>query len=98
MSDENLFEELAETRRKLWAESDGTLDGYFRYCSELGRKARERYLAKQAGKPAGRRAPARRRKQPEYADATMVREDESPRYGGGETSDFARKGAEGDAV
>ena len=97
MSDENLFEELAETRRKLWAESDGTLDGYFRYCSELGRKARERYLAKQAGKPAGRRAPSRRRKQPEFADATMVSEGDAPGYGAGKTSDLARKGAEGDA-
>ena len=81
MSDENLFEELAETRRKLWAESDGTLDGYFRYCSELGRKARERYLAEQGGKPAGRRTPLRRRKQPEFADATMVREDSAPEWG-----------------
>lgn len=96
MSDENLFEELAETRRKLWAESDGTLDGYFRHCCEVGRKARERYLAEQGGKPAGRRTPSRRRTQPEFADATMVREGEAPRYG--ETTDFARKGAEGDAV
>ena len=31
----------------------------------------------------------------ELADATMVREGEGPRYG--ETSDSARKGAEGDA-
>ena len=98
MSDENLFEELAETRRKLWAESDGTLDGYFRMCDRLGWEARERYLAKQAGKPAGRRAPSRRRKQPEFADATMVREGNAPRYGAGETSDLARKGEEGDAV
>lgn len=87
MSDENLFEELAETRRKLWAESDGTLDGYFRYCSELGRKARERYLAEQAGKPAGRRVPSRRRKGTEVAEATMVREGDAPRYGAGKQED-----------
>ena len=81
MSDENLFEELAETRRKLWAESDGTLEGYFRHCCEVGRQARERYLAEQGGEPEGRRVPSRRRKQPEYADATMVRENSAPEWG-----------------
>ena len=97
MSDENLFEELAETRRKLWAESDGTLDGYFRHCCEIGRKARERYLAEQAGKPGGRRVPSRRRKGAEVADATMVRESPVPGYGTGEEKNLARKGAEGEA-
>ena len=108
MSDENIFEELAETRRKLWAESDGTLDGYFRMCDRLGKEAHDRFLAEQAAKKAGRRMPPRRRK-PEFADATAVHED-APGYGeglrttgagprapGGERSDFAREtGAEGE--
>lgn len=95
MSDENLFEELAETRRKLWAESDGTLDGYFRMCDRLGWEARERFLAELAGKSAGRRVSSWRRKGGEVADATMVRE--GPATGYGETSDLARKGEEGEA-
>ena len=97
MSDENLFEELAETRRTLWAESDGTLDGYFRHCCEVGRQARERFLAKQGGEPTGRRVPSRRRKGAEHADATMVCESPVPKYGAGKDDDLARKGAEGDA-
>ena len=97
MSDENIFEELAETRRKLWAESDGTLDGYFRHCCKVGRQARDRFLAEQGGQPAGRRGPSRRRKGAEFADATVVCESPAPRYGAGETDDLARKGAEGDA-
>lgn len=92
MSDENIFEELEETHRKLWAESDGTLDGYFRHCSEVGRTAHDRFLAEQTAKKAGRRTPPRRRK-PEFADATSVHED-APKYG--ETSDLAQKGAEGE--
>lgn len=96
MSDENLFEELAETRRKLWAESDGTLDGYFRHCCEVGRKARERFLAEQAGKPDGWHAPSRRRKATEYADPMCVREGGAPRYGAGDARGSVQTGGEGE--
>ena len=89
MSDENIFEELEETHRQLWAESDGTLDGYFRHCSEVGRTARERFLTGQAGKKAGRRTPPRRR-QPDFADATAVREDAAI-YGAGEKREETAK-------
>lgn len=95
MNDDSVLVELEEIRGELWKESDGTLAGYARMVDRLGREERERFLAEQAGKPAGRRVPPRRRKGAEYADATVVRESPAPRYG--ETGDFARKGAEGEA-
>ena len=111
MNYDPVIEEIHEARRKLWAECDGTMEGYSRHCEEVARefrarvaaevareKAEGRSPAEQGGESAGRRVPSRRRKQPAFADATMVREGEAPRYGAGGTSDLARKGAEGDAV
>ncbi|MBP5788000.1 MAG: hypothetical protein J6Y19_09330, partial [Kiritimatiellae bacterium] len=97
MSDENFFEELAETRRKLWARSDGTIAGYAAMCERIAVEDREKFLAGLERKPAGRHVPSRRRKGAEYADASVVRESPVPGYGEGKTSDLARKGAEGDA-
>ncbi|MBQ7252172.1 MAG: hypothetical protein IJS32_06190 [Kiritimatiellae bacterium] len=68
MSDDPVLLELEETRRGLWAESDGTLAGYARMVDRLGREYRERFLAGQTGKkggaasgkpPRARKAPAR---------------------------------------
>ena len=87
MSDENFFEELAETRRKLWARSDGTIAGYAAMCERIALEDREKFLAGLERKPAGRHVPSRRRKGAEYADATMVREGEAPRSG--KTRNFA---------
>ncbi|MBQ7252825.1 MAG: hypothetical protein IJS32_09540 [Kiritimatiellae bacterium] len=94
MNDDPVLMELEVTRRELWKESDGTLAGYARMVDRLGREERERFLAEQAGKPAGRRVPSRRRKGGEVADATMVRE--GPATGYGETQDSGRKGGEGE--
>lgn len=108
MNYDPVLAEIEETRRKLWAECDGTMEGYSKHCEEVARefrarvaaevareKAEERSPAEKAGKVAGRRVPSRRRKGAEYTDATVVCEGEGPRYG--ETGDSARKGAEGDA-
>jgi hypothetical protein len=43
MSDENIFEELAETRRKLWGQSDGTIAGYAALCEKIALQARAEY-------------------------------------------------------
>ena len=70
MNDDPVLLELEETRRGLWAESDGTLAGYARMVDRMGREARERFLAGQGGKKGGatpakpsrkRKAPARRK-------------------------------------
>lgn len=81
MNDDPVLMELEETRRELWKESDGTLAGYARMVDHLGREERARFLAEQAGKPTERRVPSRRRKQPEFVDATMVREESAPEWG-----------------
>lgn len=95
MSDGNFFTELAETRRRLWAESDGSLEGYAALCSRIAREAVAADAKEQAGRkvPDKRTPPRRRRK---AHGPMMVRED-APGYGTGK-KDFARKGAEGDAV
>ena len=87
MNDDPVLTELEETRRELWAESDGTLAGYARMVDRLGREYREAFLAEQAGKSAAI---------PDYSDAVCVCEGDAPEYGAGETSDLARKGAEGE--
>ena len=81
MNDDPVLMELEETRRELWKECDGTLAGYARMVDRLGREEHERFLDEQDGKPAGRRAPSRRRKGAEFADATMVCEGDAPKYG-----------------
>lgn len=53
MNDKPVLLELEETRRGLWAESDGTLAGYARMVDRLGREYREQFLAGQAGKKGG---------------------------------------------
>ena len=45
MSDENLFEELAETRRKIWQKAGGTVDGFFDYCHRYAQEDHARFLA-----------------------------------------------------
>ena len=91
MNYDPVVEEIHEARRKLWAECDGTMEGYSRHCEEVARefrarvaaevareKAEGRSLSEQGGMPEGRRVSSRRRKQPEFADATMVREESAP--------------------
>ncbi len=96
MSDGNFFTELAETRRKLWAESDGTLEGYAALCSRIAREAIAEDAAMHPGnQPASKRMPPRRRGE---RRTMYVCEGDAPGYGEGKTSGFARKGAEGDAV
>lgn len=86
MNDDPVLTELEETRRELWAESDGTLAGYARMVDRLGREAREEFLAEQAGK---------RPEIPDCSGAVCVREGEGPEYGEG-TSDLARTGEKGE--
>ena len=96
MSDGNFFTELAETRRKLWAESDGSLEGYAALCSRIAREAIAADAKKQAGKKTpGKVTPPRRRRL--VHGARCVCEGDAPKYGAGETSDLARDaGAEGE--
>jgi hypothetical protein len=85
MNDDPVLLELEETRRELWAESDGTLAGYARMVDRIGQEYREEFLAEQSGKRPGN---------PDYAEAMCVREGDAPAYG--ETSDLARKGEKGE--
>lgn len=96
MSDGNFFTELAETRRKLWAESNGTLEGYAALCSRIAREAIAEDAREQAGKKTpGKRTPPRRRRLAH--GAMMVCEGDAPKYGAGETSGSARNaGGEGE--
>lgn len=94
MSDENLYEELAETRRKMWQAAGGTVEGLFEYCHRYAQEDHARFLAEmEREKAAGTWSPDADAV-PDYADAVCVRED-APKFG--KTSDLARKGAEGDA-
>lgn len=86
MNDDPVLTELEETRRELWAESDGTLAGYARMVDRLGREYREEFLAKQAGK---------RPEIPDCSGAVCVREGDAPAYGA-ETQDSARTGGKGE--
>ena len=79
MSDATFFTELAETRRKLWSESDGTLEGYVALCSRIAREAIAGDAAEQSRKQtkAVRTHPRRRRGQ----RAMRVCEGDAPGYG-----------------
>ena len=97
MSDENLFEELAETRRKIWQKAGGTVDGFFDYCHRYAQEDHARFLAEMEREKAAGTWTPEANAAPDYVDAMCVREGNAPRYGEGKTSDLARKGAEGDA-
>jgi uncharacterized protein YciI len=45
MNYDPVVEEIHETRRKLWAECDGTMEGYSRHCEEVAREFRARVAA-----------------------------------------------------
>ena len=84
MSDGNFFTELAETRRKLWAESDGTLEGYAALCSRIARETIAEDAAGQTGKQnLTKRTPSHRmRGRREPLAALWVHEGKAPEYGG----------------
>ena len=98
MNYDPVIEEIHEARRKLWAECDGTMEGYSRHCEEVAREFRARVAAEVAReKAAGTWTPEAL---PDCADAMCVREGEPPNYqttklADGET-DLARKGGEGE--
>ena len=96
MSDENLFEELAETRRKLWKKGGGTIRGLFDYCHRYAQEDHARFLAEMEREKAAGTWTPEADAVPDYADAVCVREENAPRYGEGETSDLARKGGAGE--
>ena len=96
MNYDPVIEEIHEARRKLWAESDGTMDGYSRHCEEVAREFRARVAAEVAREKAAGTWTPEADAVPDCADAMCVREENAPRYGEGETSDLARKGGEGE--
>lgn len=101
MSDENLFEELAETRRKLWKKGGGTMRGLFDYCHRFAQEDHAKFLAEmEREKAVGTLAP-NEDAVPEYAGTMCVHEGEPANYqttklANGET-DFVREGGEGEA-
>ena len=115
MNCDPVVEEIHEARRKLWAECDGTMEGYSRHCEEVAREFRARVAAEVAREQAKGKAHAESQgdgdAEGELAGcgAMAVCEGETPDYqtaerSNGQTaelsngdSDFARKGAEGDA-
>ena len=61
MSDENIFEELAETNRKLLDKAGGSIDAYFDLCHKIAVKARAQYAEEgEAWRGVGRRPGLRR--------------------------------------
>lgn len=48
MNYDPVVEEIHEARRKLWAECDGTMEGYSRHCEEVAREFRARVAAEVA--------------------------------------------------
>ena len=81
MSDENLFEELAETRRKIWQKAGGTVDGFFDYCHRYAQEDHAKFLAEmEREKAAGTWTPDADAV-PDCADAMCVREGDAPGYG-----------------
>lgn len=105
MNTDPVIEEIHEARRKLWAECDGTLEGYSRHCEEVAREFRVRVAAEVARKNAAgtwTRAGTAGDGAAEGAGALvtdgamMVCEGDAPGYGAGETRDFARKGGKGE--
>ena len=105
MSDENLFEELAETRRKIWQKAGGTVDGFFDYCHRYAQEDHARFLAEMEREKAEGKAHAEAQRgggaegvwSPVDGEEMVVCEGDVPKYGAGKDEDFARKGAEGDA-
>lgn len=100
MNHDPVIEEIHEARRKLWAECDGTMEGYSRHCEEVAREFRARVAAEVAREKAAGTWTPEADAVTEYADAVCVREGEPPNYqttklADGET-DLARKGTEGE--
>ncbi len=102
MSYDPVFAEIEETRRKLWDECDGTLEGYSRHCEEVAREFRARVAAEVERKRAEKRtyeeAQGDGGAEGELAGcgAVVVREGEAPNYQtaklANRDSDLARKG------
>ena len=92
-----ILKEIYEVRRKHWLEAGETREGLRAYHERFAREFREKgpdVLLRE-------RLEARRRERAADAlagyGAMMVCEGDAPGYGAGMESDFARKGAEGDA-
>lgn len=91
MSYDPVLAEIEETRRKLWAACDGTMEGYSRHCEEVAREFRARVAAEVARKKATKtwtRAGTQGDGAAEGAGALshgamMVCEGEAPGYGDG---------------
>ncbi len=99
MNNDPVVEEIHEARRKLWAECDGTMEGYSRHCEEVAREFRARVAAEVAREQAEGKAQAeaQRVKGAEVEGAMMVCEGEGKGYEAeGEKKDLARKCAEGE--
>jgi hypothetical protein len=84
-----ILDEVYRVRREIFDECGGTLHGLF-----LRFSGKDQGLKRREATPRKRKVPAVR-KGAEFADATMVREGEAPKYGEG-TSDLARKGEKGE--
>ena len=97
MSDENIFEEIAETDRKLWEEGGGTMHGFLELCHRIAQEDHAKFLAEMEREKAAGTWTPEADAVPDCADAMCVREGDAPGYGAGKTSDLARKGVEGDA-
>lgn len=98
MNYDPVVEEIHEARRKLWAECDGTMEGYSRHCEEVAREFRARVAAEVAREKATEPWAPKADAVLDHADAMCVKEGDAPKYGTeGEKSDLARKGEEGDA-
>ena len=108
MNYDPVVEEIHEARRKLWAECDGTMEGYSKHCEEVAREFRARVSAELAREQAEGKAESV--KSSEAAGAMMVCEQGTgdgaeggqttgagPRTPMGEKADLAREGTEGDA-
>lgn len=96
MNHDPVIEEIHEARRKLWAECDGTMEGYSRHCEEVAREFRARVAAEVAREKAAGTWTPEADAVADYADAMCVREGEATAYGAGKTSDFARKDGNGE--
>ena len=71
-----MLEEIYEVRRKLWEESDGTLEGYSRHCEAVARDFRARVAAETAGKQgAAKRRPGVRRRAPARGKKMIARKE-----------------------
>ena len=100
MSDENIFDEIAETDRKLWEEGGGTMHGFLELCHRIAQEDHAKFLAEMEREKAAGTWTPEAVAVPDYADALCVKEGEPPNYqttklANGET-DLARKGGEGE--